>query len=147
MAPISQSGGIVVATDAGEPCHRLQHRGIVFDRVATFGIEGLNKSAIAQVKRIAWNTVDCWLEKAADPCRRFNDHRIAGITITALQADGIPAFIHDREQPVWPSTAVGKRRYRNTLGLIRDISGRRVSGIHLFVRLGHHDPKKRSYDL
>lgn len=29
-----------------------------FDEVATLGVEGLNKSAIALVKRIAWNTVD-----------------------------------------------------------------------------------------
>jgi hypothetical protein len=38
--------------------HRLQHRRATFDEVAAVGVEGLNKSAIARVKRIAWNTVD-----------------------------------------------------------------------------------------
>jgi hypothetical protein len=32
-----------------------------------------DKSAIARAKRIAWNTVDRWLQKAAYSCRRFND--------------------------------------------------------------------------
>jgi transposase-like protein len=46
-----------------------------FDQVATLSVEGLNKSAIARVQRIAWNTVDRWLEKAGD-C--FNDQKTTG---------------------------------------------------------------------
>ena len=101
-------------TEKSEQCHLER---AAFDGVATFSIEGLSKSAIARVKRMAWRTVDRWLQKAADSCCRFNDHRIAGITITALQADGIRAIIPDQEQPIrvfgsilawsrlWPSTA------------------------------------------
>jgi hypothetical protein len=37
----------------------------VFDEVAALSVEGLNKSAIARVKRIAWNTVHRWLEKSS----------------------------------------------------------------------------------
>src|SRR5215467_13495839 len=51
--------------------YRLHHRRTTFDEVATLSIEGLNKSAIARVERIGWNTVDRWLEKARDCCRRF----------------------------------------------------------------------------
>jgi IS1 family transposase len=99
-------------------------------------VEGLNKSAIARVKRIAWNTVHRWLEKAAAFCRRFNNRKIAGVAITELQADEIRTIIHDKEQPIWifdaievwsrlwPSTVVGRRSYRNTLALFRDISSR-----------------------
>jgi len=96
----------------------------------------LNKSAIARVKRIAWNTVDRWLQKAAYSCRRFNDRKIDGIAISELQADEIRTIIRDKEQPIWifaaievwsrlwPSTVVGRRSYRNTLTLFRDISSR-----------------------
>src|SRR5262245_5310680 len=36
--------------------HRLQHRRNSFDEVASIRVESLNKSAIARVKRVAWNT-------------------------------------------------------------------------------------------
>jgi len=47
------------------PYHRLQHRRATFDEVASLSVEGLNKSAIARVKGIAWNTAHRWLERAA----------------------------------------------------------------------------------
>jgi transposase-like protein len=48
------------------PYYRLQHRRATFDEVAALSAEGLNKSAISRVKRIAWNTVDAgWKEQAA----------------------------------------------------------------------------------
>jgi hypothetical protein len=109
---------------------------VTFDEVAALSVEGLNKSAIARVKRIAWNTVDRWLEKAAASYRGFNDRKITGITVAELQADEIRTIIHDKEQPIWifaaievwsrlwPATVVGRRSYRSTLTLFRDISNR-----------------------
>ena len=44
--------------DAGTPYYRLQLRRGTFDEVTALSVEGLNKSAIARVKRIGWNTVD-----------------------------------------------------------------------------------------
>jgi transposase-like protein/IS1 family transposase len=118
------------------PYYRLQHRRTVFDEVAALSVEGLNKSAIARVKRIAWNTVHRWLEKAAAWCRRFNNRKIKGLSIGELQPDEIRTIIGDREQAIWvfvvidvwsrlwPSTMLGKRSYRNTLDLFRDLSNR-----------------------
>src|SRR5262245_40284268 len=57
--------GKTFCSNAGTPYHRLQHRRATFHEVARLSVEGLNKSAIARVKRIAWNTVARWLEKAA----------------------------------------------------------------------------------
>jgi hypothetical protein len=74
---------------------------VTFDEVATLSVESLNKSAIARVKRVAWNTVDRWLQRAANSCRRFNDQKIAGIVISELQADEIRTIIHEKEQPIW----------------------------------------------
>jgi len=131
-----QTCGKTFCSNSCTPHHRLQRHRAAFDEVATLSVEGLNKSAIARVKRIAWNTVDRWLEKAAAFCRRFNDRKIAGIAITELQADEIRTIIHDQEQPIWifaaievwsrlwPSTVVGRRSYRNTRALFRDISSR-----------------------
>jgi hypothetical protein len=75
--------------DHRDPYHRLQHRRATFDEVAALSVEGLNKSAIARVKRIAWNTVDRWLARAAESCYRFNDRNITGLAVEELQADEI----------------------------------------------------------
>jgi len=95
----------------------------------------MNKSAIARVQQIAWNTVDHWLEKAAASCRRFNNERIAKIHIRELQADEIRTMVAGHGHPpvwifaaievwsrLWPATVVGKRSYRNTLSLFRKLA-------------------------
>jgi DNA-directed RNA polymerase specialized sigma24 family protein len=48
------------------------NRRATFDEVAALSVEGLNQSAIARAKRISWNTVHRWLERAAGCCRRFS---------------------------------------------------------------------------
>jgi IS1 family transposase len=59
-----------------------------------------------------------------------------GYAITELQADEIRTIVRDKEQSVWifatievwsrlwPATVVGRRSYRNTLTLFREISSR-----------------------
>ena len=128
--------GKTFCLNSGTPYYRLQHSRTTFDEVANLSVEGLNKSAIAWVKRITWNTVDRWLQRAADSCRRFNDQKIDGIAVSELQADEIRTIINDRQQPIWifaaievwsrlwPSTVVGRRSYGNALSLFRDISSR-----------------------
>ena len=109
----------------------------MFDQVAALSVEGVSKSAIARVQQIAWNTVDRWLEKAAAACHLFNHRRITKIEIRELQADEICAMVGGKDQPpvwifaaievwsrLWPSTVVGKRSYRNTLTLFRDLCAR-----------------------
>ena len=98
--------GKTFCSNSGTPYHRLQHRRVTFDDVAALSVEGLNKSAIARVKHVAWNTVDRWLQRAAASCRRFNDQRIEGIAISELQADEIRTIIHDKEQPIWIFAAI-----------------------------------------
>jgi transposase-like protein/IS1 family transposase len=129
--------GSTFCRNSGSVYHRLQHRRATFDEVAALSVEGVNKSAIARVQQIAWNNVDRWLEKAATSCRRFNHQRITKIRISELQADEIRTIVGGKEQsPVWifaaievgsrlwPSTVVGKRSYRNTLTLFRDLCAR-----------------------
>jgi IS1 family transposase len=77
-----------------------------------------------------------WLGRAAIWCRRFNDRRIKGLSVVELQADEIRTIVGSKEQPawvfvvidvwsrLWPSTVVGKRSYRNTRDLFRDLSNR-----------------------
>ena len=117
--------------------HRLHNRRTTFDDVAALSIEGVSRSAIARVLRIAWNIVDRWLKKTAASRRRFNHKRITKIRIRELQADEIRTLVGGKKQsPVWvfaaievwsrlwPSTVVGKRSYRNTLTLFRDLCAR-----------------------
>jgi IS1 family transposase len=147
MASTRRNGGSVVATSAkpvarrsartnGTRYYRLQHRRARFDEVASLSVEGVNKSAIARVKRIAWNTVHRWLERVAVWCGRFSDRKIRRLTAVELQADEIKTIVGSKEQPIWvfavievwsrlwPSTVVGKRSYQNTLSLFRDLSSR-----------------------
>jgi IS1 family transposase len=133
---LCQSCGKTFCSNTGTPYYRLQHHRATFDEVATLSVEGLNKSAIARVKRIAWNTVARWLEKAAHFCRRFNDRKIAILAVEVLQADEMHTIVRDKEHPIWvfttidvwsrlwPSTIVGRRSYRNTLALVKDVVSR-----------------------
>ena len=68
------------------PYHRLQHRRATFDEVAALSVEGLNKSAIARVKQIAWNTVDRWLERAADSCQVLPRSTVGAGTVPPVPA-------------------------------------------------------------
>jgi transposase-like protein/IS1 family transposase len=130
--------GKTFCSSTGTTYHRLQHRRATFDGVAALTVEGLNKSAIARAMRITWNTVHRWLESAAAWCRRFNDQKIKRLSLAELQADEIQTIVGSKKQPIWifvvldvwsrlwPSTVVGKRSYRNTLDLFRDISKRMI---------------------
>jgi transposase-like protein/IS1 family transposase len=131
-----QACGKTFSSTTGTPYYRLQHRRATFDRVASLSVEGLNKSAIARVNRIGWNTVHRWLERAAACCRRFNNRKIKGLSMAELQADEIRTIVGSKEQPIWvfvvidvwsrlwPSTVVGKRSYHNTRDLFRELSNR-----------------------
>ena len=93
-------------------------------------------SAISRVEGLAWNTVARWLERAAAVCRRFSQGRVTGFVVEELQADEIRSFTGGKTRPtwifaaievwsrLWPSTVVGRRSYRNTWALVRDISTR-----------------------
>ena len=128
--------GKTFCTNTQTPYHRVQHRRATFDEVAALSVEGLNKSAIARVKRITWNTVDRWLARAAESCHRFNDRKVTGLVVEELQADEIRTIVGGKQQPLWvfaaidvwsrlwPSTVVGRRSYRNTLTLFGDLANR-----------------------
>ena len=64
--------GQAFSTTKGTPYYRLQHRRTTFDTVVTLSVEGVSRSAIARVERLAWNTVARWLEKPSKPSR--NDY-------------------------------------------------------------------------
>ena len=99
-------------------------------------VEGVSISAIARIDGIAWNTVARWLENAAGVCRGFNQSRMAGFVGEEIQADELRSFVGGKTRPtwifvaievwsrLWPSTVTGRRSYRNTLALLRDIAHR-----------------------
>ena len=128
--------GKTFSSTKGTPYYRLQHRRATFDGVIALRVEGVSISAISRIKGIAWNTVARWLEKAAQVCRRFNHRRIAGFAAEELQADEIRTFAGNKKTPswvfvtievwsrLWPSTVTGRRSYRNTHALFRDLSRR-----------------------
>ena len=93
--------GKTFCSTCGTPYYRLQHRRATFDGVASLSVEGVNKSAIARLKRLAWNTVHRWLEKAAACCRLFNDQKVNRLSVEELQADEIRTIIGSREQAIW----------------------------------------------
>ena len=128
--------GQTFSTTKGTPYYRLQHRRTTFDTVVTLRVEGVSLSAIARAERLAWNTVARWLERAGAVCRRFNHGRTTGFAVEELQADEIRSFTGGKTRPtwvfaaievwsrLWTSTVVGRRSYRNTLALVRDVASR-----------------------
>ena len=128
--------GRTFSSTKGTPYYRLQHRRATFDVVIALRVEGVSISAISRVERIAWNTVARWLERAAGASRRFNNRTTAAFAVEELQADEIRTFVGTKTRPIWifaaievcsrlwPSTVVGRRSYRNTLALVRDVSNR-----------------------
>ena len=77
-----------------------------------------------------------WLERAGECCGRFNDQEMTGLHVEELQADEIRTIVGGKQQPLWvfaaidvwsrlwPTTVVGRRSYRNTLALFRDVAKR-----------------------
>ena len=129
--------GQTFSTTKGTPYDRLQHRRATFDSVVTLRVEGVSLSAIARIERLAWHTVARWRERAAAVCRHFRHGRTTGFVATELQADEIRSFTGGKTRPawvfaaievwsrLWTSTVVGRRSYRNTLALGRDVATRR----------------------
>ena len=134
--------GDVVNTDAKLLiCSLFQKsRVLAQDGVIALRVEGVSISSISRIEGIAWNTVARWLEKAAQVCRRFNHRRIAGFAAEELQADEIRTFAGNKKTPswvfatievwsrLWPLTVTGRRSYRNTHALFRDLSRRMSFG-------------------
>lgn len=117
----------------------------MFDDVAALSVEGVNKSAIARVQGLAWNTVDRWLEKAAHCCRQFDRARTRGLDIRELQVDEIRTFKGRKDSAtwifttldvwsrLWPAVLVGRRSYRNTRAVLRDVRNRMLRGRTVFL--------------
>ncbi len=125
-------GGTLCST-TGTVYHRIHRSRNTFDEVCSLSVEGLSKSAIARVKRLSWNTVSRWHERAANVAKEFNEHRLRGFLLQELQLDEIRTFLDRKKRPIWmitvievwsrlwPSCVLGRRSYRNIRRLLRDL--------------------------
>ncbi|MCK4791275.1 MAG: IS1 family transposase [Desulfobacteraceae bacterium] len=128
--------GQTFCSTTGTPYHRIHRSRNTFDEVCSLSVEGVSKSAIAIVKKLSWNTVSRWLERAANVAKKFNEHRLRGFALQELQLDEIRTFLDRRERPIWiitgievwsrlwPSCVLGRRNYRNIRKLLRDLLSR-----------------------
>jgi len=126
--------GRTFGATTGTPYKRLQHSRRRFDRVAALSVEGVNKSAIARLEGLSWNTVARWLERAATLARRFNAKHLRGHELVVLQLDEMNTFLQSRKRQtwvfasidvwsrLWPATLVGSRTYRNTRRFVRSVA-------------------------
>jgi transposase-like protein len=103
-----QTCGKTFCSTTQTPYYRLQHRRATFDEVASLSVEGLNKSAIARVKRVAWNTVHRWLEKAAGCCRRFSHRK----SETSGKAGGLILWTAQSGMFLWATQSGGLFEHR-----------------------------------
>ncbi len=134
-----QTCGKTFCSTTRTPYHRLQHRRATFDEVAALWAQGLNKFChrsspanrleyssslagksgclVSSLQRSKNTKAVC---RGASSRRDPNDRRGQGTAIWVL-------VVIDVWSRLWPSTVVGKRRYRNTLDLFRDLSYHRES--------------------
>jgi IS1 family transposase len=69
-------------------------------------VDGVGKSAIARITRIAWNTAARWLALAAAFARRFTNRMLRRVDLQELQADEIRSFLLHKQMEVWIHTAI-----------------------------------------
>ncbi len=125
--------GRTFSSSMGTPYYRLHKPRALFDEVARMSVDGVGKSAIARITRIAWNTAARWLELAGAFARRFNHRMLRRVDLHELQADEIRSFLlHKRMEVwihaaievwsrVWLSVVVGRRTVRNIRRTFRQI--------------------------
>ena len=111
----------------------IHHTPSKFDLVAHLSVEGVNRSAIARLVGVSRSTVGRWLDRITARARLFNDHHLKGVDVRELQADELRTFVDTRKQEkwvfaalevssrLWLRTVVGRRSYRNTEELFRDV--------------------------
>ena len=66
---------------------RLRCAAMTFDRVAMLSVEGMSRSAIARIEGISWNTADCWVSRASEYAKHFNQQAIKEVELIELQVD------------------------------------------------------------
>jgi IS1 family transposase len=69
-------------------------------------VDGVGKSAIARITRIAWNTAARWLALAAAFARRFTDRMLRRVELCELQADEIRSFLLHKRMEIWIHTVI-----------------------------------------
>ncbi len=86
-----------------------------------------------ELKKLSWNTVSRWLERAAQAVEQFSKLRLRGFVLQELQLDEIRTFLDRKKRPIWiitvievwsrlwPSCVLGRRNYRNIRRLLRDL--------------------------
>ena len=128
--------GRTFCSTTGTVYHRIHRSRNTFDEVCSLSVEGVSKSAIARVKRLSWNTVSRWLERASQAAKQFNRRRLRGFVLQELQLDEIRTFLDRKKCPIWiitgievwsrlwPSCVLGRRNYRNIRRLLRDLLGK-----------------------
>jgi len=96
-------------------------------------VEGICKSSISRIKKISWNTVSAWQEKAAVAASQFQDNLIYNVPVQELQADEIRTFVDCRAKVIylitclevwsrlWISRVVGRRNITHIRKLFRDV--------------------------
>ena len=94
------------SSTASTPYYRLKKSRRCFDIVAEMSIEGISKSVIARIQRLAWNTVARWLDLAARFARRFNERMVRGFALIELQADELCTLIGNRRNRLWLFTTL-----------------------------------------
>ena len=129
----------------GTAYHRIHRSRNTFDKVCSLSVEGLSKSAIARTKKLSWNTVSRWLERAAQAAKQFSKRRLRGFALRELQLDEIRTFLDRKKRPIWIITVIevwsrlwsscvlGRRSYRNIRMLLRDLQGKSEFTVPLLI--------------
>jgi len=128
-----KSCGRNFCTTTGTPYYRIHKAHKLFDEVCSMTVEGICKSSISRLKKISWNTVSAWQEKAAEAATQFQDNMIYNVPVQELQADEIRTFIDCRTKAIylitclevwsrlWISRVLGRRNITHIRKLFRDV--------------------------
>jgi len=88
------------------PYYRLHKSRSDFDEVVQMTVEGVGISSISRIKCFSWNTIASWQYLACQAAGEFNDHKLKGVQLIELQADGIRTFAGTKKKPMWIFVAI-----------------------------------------
>jgi hypothetical protein len=98
--------GRTFSSTIGTPYYRLHKPRALFDEVARMSVDGVGKSAIACIKRIARNTAARCLALAAAFARRFNRRMLRRLDLRELQANEIRSVLLQKRMEIWIHTVI-----------------------------------------
>ena len=125
--------------------HRLKASRNEVELACKMSVKGVSIAVSADILNRPWKTIQRWLDRAQEMCKRFQGCHLHGYEIHELQADELVTFVGKRKSKtwimaiievcsrLWPATRIGRRSYRNIRSLFGEALYRGFFNDRVFI--------------